>query len=250
VNDNTPPPSASPPAPEEWKPLSGLALTSFLLSLVLLVVGAMGPWFILLIPLLLGAYALLRFRPEKQRGRRLAIVAVVVSFFGMGLTYSMHKSAQVHFTNMARSVLTALTSAVPPEQQDEALRNWTWVPALEAEPDLHAQWRTRYAEAVKAYGPWSGEFVSASVFATVWDYLVAPEDLQEIGSDKEPSEEWATGGVFWFPLRFEQGTVWMAMVLHKGDAKSLQAAQDELKGTDPVASFGDLRFYRVAAAEK
>ena len=232
-------------APEGWKPLSGLALIAFVGSLVLSVVAMFGPWIVLALPLVLGVVALLRFDPAKQRGRALAVWAIVVAIGAGGFTYAIHQSGRVLFSRIGESFLSALSSESAPEKRDEALRAWTSSEAIEKDPKLFETWRARYATTVETMGDWTGELRMPSMLKGIMPIFTAPEGVKEIGTNELPPT-WAPGSVFWVPAVFEKGTVFLALVVGEGDAAAVKKVQDELKGTDPVPLFGDLRFFRDA----
>ena len=232
-------------APEGWKPISGLALLAFISSLVLFAVAIFGVWIVLVVPLVLALLALKRFDPARQRGRSMAIWALVISVGGGGFAYAIHQSGRVLFSGIGESFLSALSAESEPEKRDAALRPWTSGPALEKDPALLETWRARFDQVTSEMGPWSGEMAMPSILKGVLPLFSPPEKVVEVGSG-EKAPPWVMGSVFWVPARFEKGIVYLALVVHEGDAEAVQAVQKELKGTDPVPIFGDLRFFRDA----
>jgi len=219
------------------------ALLSFLLSMVMLIVGIIGPWYWLALPLSLALYTLFTFKREVNRGRGLAVWAAVICIGGGSFIYAINESARVHFSRIGESVLTALSAEAEPAERDTALALWTWSEALEEDAALLEKWRTRYDQAAADFGPWTGEMLPPSIFKSVALFFSPPDGAKEIGSDEEPPD-WSVGSVLWVPAAFERGTVYLALVMHGGGPEGGKAFQSEFKGTDPVALFGDLRFYR------
>jgi len=246
VIDSLPTPGGS-TAPPAWIPLSGLAITSFVLSLVFFVIAFLGLWAIEIIPLALAVYTLLTVKAGKRRGRMLAIWAVVISLSAGSCTFVIHQSARSVFGGITESLLSALSSKESAENQAEALKPWAWSEALGKNPDLVMAWRERYAQAEQAYGPWTGELELPSILLGGAVLFVPPEDITEIGTGKESPREWVRGAVVWTPAAFERGLVHVAVVFQDGGANALRGVQEQLQPGQQVPIVGDLRFFEVKA---
>lgn len=251
VSDQSPVPSSDAPQhpapPAGWVPLSGLALTSFILSVVLVVVALLGLWIVELVPLVLGAYTLTTFKTGKQRGRMLAVWAIVISISAGSCAFVSHQSLRTVFSGISESLLSALSSKETDENRDAALKPWVAPAALEKNPDLLKQWRERYAGVADAYGAWSGTLDLPTPILGGTLLFVAPDGVTEVGTGEEPPKTWMRGAVVWTPAVFERGTVYVAVVFLEGDQEALRGVQDKLQPGTQAPIVGDLRFFEKQA---
>ena len=247
--DETPSPESSAPhhpAPAGWRPLSGLALTAFILSLVLVLPALGGYWWLQAVPALLGIGVFLWVKPQKRRGRLFgmfaALIALAVGFLG----FQMHQVMRTSSATMADSVLTALDAQVSDEERDKALT--PWLDEKVREGDRLSQIKARYAVVQGAVGRYTGEIDTGSIFATAFQFLHADgpspgRDMEELGNP-EGQVTLPLEGTLWLPARFEGGTVHIAITLGEGGLEAFQQALAKWQGRSPAAVIGDVRFFR------
>ncbi|MDJ0521136.1 MAG: DUF4190 domain-containing protein [Planctomycetota bacterium] len=240
-------PAPQHPAPKsEWKPLSGLAVTAFVLSLVLILIALPGLWIVQLVPLLLGIATLVMVKPGQRRGRILAVWAIVISLAIGSCSFTMHQGMRGVLSGTNESILSVLSSKISDEEKAKSLRSWVWPKALEQDEKLPATWMQRYAGVVAEFGPWRESFELPSIVYGSTPLLIAPEGLVEIGSDGEKPPSWTMGSTIWTPAVFEKGIVHVAIVLQEGDQKGVEAL-GTLRPGEETAVVGDVRFFRAKA---
>ena len=231
-----------PAPPPGWKPISAMAVVSFILSLVLVLIAVGGLWITELLPLGLGIYTLVTLKTGKKRGRLLAIWAVVIAVSAGSCSFYVHHSGRTVFRGIGESLLTAFSATTGGEVQEKALKAWSWPEAVEADPELIKHWQERYAAVVEAYGPWTGEVELPSVFLGFMPVLLPPDNVEEVATG-EDMPTWFPSAVVWLRPVFERGTVHMAIVLQKGD-ESARTAAGQLNPEKPAPVLGDVRFFR------
>ena len=230
------------PAPPSYMPLSGLAVTSFVLSILLGLVALVGIWASELVPILLGVFAVLTIRTNGKRGRLLAIFAIFIAFGFGACSFMMHSSGMEAFSKIPESVLTALSADEADAGKDEELRKWAWPEGLEKNPQMLEQWRANYAKAAAAFGPWQDKLDLGVPWLGFSVLFFPPSDIEEIGGT-EPMPEWTPGCVLWVPAVFEKGIVHMAVVMQDGTVAGQQALK-EFKPDEALPIIGDVRFFR------
>jgi len=237
-----------PAPPGAWKPLSALAVTSFVLSLLLILIALPGFWITEAFPLALGIYTLMKVKAGQKRGRMLAVWAIVISLAIGSCTFVMHQGMRGVLTGTAESILSILSSKDSDASKDKSLRSWAWPTALEDDADLTKDWLARYDAVVSEYGPWSETFDMPSIIYGSTPLLIAPEGIVEVGTvDKKPSD-WTMGSAIWAPAVFEKGVVYIVLVLQAGDKKGVEALS-KLRPGEETAVLGDVRFFRTKAAK-
>ncbi len=252
-NPSAPPPEPAatpehPAPPSTWKPLSGWALTAFVLSLVLIVVALYGYWIVEALPLAIGIITLKKVKRGEKRGRLFALWAIIIAFGVGSCSYMIHSGSRGIFSKTAESLMSVLSSQSPTEQKAESLRAWAWPKALEKDPKLPTTWMDRYAGVVAKYGPWLERFDLPSLWSGMRSMLMTPADVVEIGSDDVKPPAWPPWAAFWVKAPFEKGMVYVAVVFQDGGQDAGMALK-ELKPKEESAIIGDVRFYR-AKAEK
>lgn len=233
------------PAPPSYNPISGLAVTSFVLSILLGLVALVGIWASELLPIVLGIFAILTIKKNGKRGRLLAIFAIFIAFAFGACSFMMHSSGMEAFSKIPESVLTALSAQEADEGKDAELRKWAWVEGLEKNPQMLAGWRENYARAVEAFGPWQDKLDLGVPWVGFSVLFFPPSDVEEIGST-ESMPEWTPGCVLWVPAVFEKGIVHVAVVMQDGTVEGQQALKD-FKPDEALPIVGDVRFFRPKA---
>jgi hypothetical protein len=237
------------PAPQsEWKPLSALAVTAFVLSLVLILFALFGLWVAQLVPFLLGVYTLVTVKQGQKRGRILAVWAIVISLAIGSCSLVVHQGMRSVLSGTTESILSVLSSKTADAEKRKSLRSWAWPTALEKDDTLPTKWMERYAGVVAKYGPWKETFELPSILGGSWPLLTAPQDVVEVGSEDAKPPSWMMGSTIWTQAVFENGLVYVAVVFQDGDQKAVEAVP-ELRPGEETPIVGDIRFFR-AKAEK
>jgi hypothetical protein len=243
-----PPPSMPPPMhpapPTAWKPLSGLAVTAFVLSLLLILVALPGLWIVQAVPFLLGIYTLWTVKVGQRRGRILAVWAIVISLAIGSCSLTMHQGMRGMLSGTTESILSVLSSKSSTEEKTKSLRAWAWPKALEKDEALPQTWMQRYADVVAKYGAWKESFDLPSIFLGSTPLLMPAEGLVEVGSEDVKPPGWTTGSTIWTAAVFEKGLVYVAVVLQAGDQKAVEAL-GSLRPGEETAVVGDVRFFRA-----
>lgn len=246
MNEPQPPPVPSPqhPAPAQtYRPLSGLAVTAFILSLVLFFVAMYGLWIVELIPLGLGILTLVTVKPGAKRGRVLAVWAIVIAIGAGSCTYLMHSSARSAVGKMSTSLLSALSAkGIEDADAEKVLAPWFHKPVLEKHPDRIKDVRARYALVEAELGAYQGEVDLGSVYRGAMTFMLPPDGVEEIGSGDDPT---GLRAVVWVKAVFEKGPAIMAIVLKGGGQDDIFALGELRDSEAPIV--GDLRFYRPKA---
>jgi hypothetical protein len=227
--------------------MSGLAVTSFVLSLVFILVAVPGVWISQLIPLGLGVLALFTVKASERRGRALAVWAIVIALGAGSCSYTMHNGMRSVLGHMGESLLSALSAKVPDDERDAALKPWMYAPALEKDPELLATIRKRYAATQEALGSYKGAVELGTPLLGFFPLFVPPKGVKEIGTGEAPPA-WEPGAVVWVTVPFERGAAHMAILLQGGERDSVQGL-GELQPGGQAAIVGDLRFFRAAAEQ-
>jgi hypothetical protein len=235
-----------PAPPSTWKPLSGLAVTAFVLSLLLILIALPGLWIVQLVPLLLGVFTLMTVKPGQKRGRILAVWAIIISLAMGSCAFTMHQGMRGVLSGTTESILSVLSSKAADAEKTKSLRTWAWPKALEKDNTLPAKWMERYAGVVAKYGAWEETFELPSILYGSTPLLMAPEGMIEIGSEDAKPPNWTMGSAIWTPAVFEKGLVYVAVVLQGGDQKAVEAL-GTLRPGEETAVVGDLRFFRAKA---
>ncbi len=243
------PPPSHPAPPPGWRPISGLALASFLAALMLAIFAAMsGLWIVLVLPLALGLYAFFTLDSTKKRGRMLGMWAVLISAASGSCTWYGTSQLGGMVKEVSSSLLNILAFSESDEDRSKSLRAWTWPEALEKDPQLHETWNTRFASVVALYGPWKETIELPSQFEGVTPLYVAPDHVVEVGTKDALPLGWKPGSVLWARAVFEKGTIHVAVVLENGEASPLTLAKNYRPG-EATQLIGDLRFYRPKGAK-
>lgn len=239
------PPQAHPGPPTGWRPLSGLAVTSFVLSLLFGLLALFGLWFSEVIPLGLGVLTLRTVRISERRGRLLAIWAVIIAICFGSCGYAVHANLRGQFGHMAESLLSALSAEGGAEVMDEGLRPWIYKQSLDEDAELLSKIRARYGEVEEALGPYQERIDLGTPLLGFTPLFMAPRNVVEFGTGERPPE-WKFGTVVWVRAQFERGTAHVAIRLGSEDEEGLRGVQGA-EASDPVPIVSDVRFFRDAS---
>jgi hypothetical protein len=228
-----------PGPPEGWRPLSGLALSAFVASLVLALVT---PVLVLVqaIPLFLGLLALLTVDPERRRGRPLAAWAMGIAIVVGGVCYVTARELHGRSQRLARQLVGALADREG--DLGSQLEGWFTLPALEG--GVPERVRERYARLEEELGRFRGELETGSVWFGFSSLLQRPEGLEEVG--KRPDDrDLPVVGSLWVEAVFERGRASVAIVLAPDELARTARVLGDLTATDrPARIVQDLRFLR------
>lgn len=249
VNDALPPlPSNAPyhpaPPPEGWQPLSGLAVTAFVLSLVFILLAVLGFWIAQMLPLALGIFTLASVRAGQRRGRVLAVWGIVIALGAGSCSYAMHAKVREMFGGMAESVLAALSSNGTDAEIEDALDDWFRPADLTADPELIARIRGRYRELVGAVGPYRNEIELGTAYLGSLPIFWPPKDVEEVGTAGKGAVN-LPGAAVWVDARFAHESVHVAIVLLDKAQQDLEALAALGPGAGAAPLVADVRFFRA-----
>ncbi len=229
-----PPPQGPPPG---WRPLSGLALTAFIVSLLLgMAAFVSGAWWLAVVAALLSLAGFLRAVPARFRGRGFAITGLVISITFGFVAYQTQASFRGTAVRLASSVMRVLDADIAEDVRAERLRDWLHPAATEAgEID---KLRTRWADLVAKMGPYKQGVVAGSTFGGHMGVWVGPQDPALVQSDDPsrglPDAGTSVGKMVWARAAFEKGTVHVALHFEGKPGEGLEAVG--AGGTTPVLS--------------
>lgn len=233
-----------PEAPSELKPISGLAVTAFILSFICGFVSIAGAWMASLIPIVLAIVAIVIIAKTGRRGRILAIFAIIVAGAFGSCSYMLHTQGTEVYAQVPRRILTILADETKDAAaKDEALKGWAYPAALEANAELTAGWRAGFDALVAEHGAWSGELEFGDHVPGFFAVVIPPPKGEEIRptTDDDPP---AGGGAIWVKVPFAKATVWMCVALGTGQEDAREAAQD-FKEDAPSPVVGAIRWFRL-----
>jgi hypothetical protein len=239
-------PYQHPAPPEGWRPMSGMAVTCFVLSLVFILPSIVGFWVVQLLAIALGIYTILTINNERRRGRLLAIWGVVIAVGVGSCSFAFWSGVRGFFKGIATSQLAALSSDVSDEEKDEAMRGWFQAETLEKDPGLLADVRRRYAALVADVGPYRNEIDLGTPLFGAAPILAPPtERLEEYGVAPDERGGLPAAGA-WVRARFERGEPWVCFVMMERTNENIQEISQV--GSGPMPLLTNVRFFRVAAA--
>jgi hypothetical protein len=235
----TPPPQGAPPG---WRPLSGLALTAFIVSLLLGTAAFFsGAWWLAAVAALLAVAGILRAVPARFRGRGFAITGLVISLTFGSCAYLAQATFRATATRLSTGVMRVLNADVAEDVRTERLRDWLHPTAIDA--GAIETLRARWADLVSKMGPYTGEVEAGSTLGGHISILVGPQDGALVESDDSsrglPDMATSAGKIFWTRATFEKGVVHVAVFLEGEVGKDLSAALSR----EEAAVLRDVRFY-------
>ena len=241
----SPPPQGAPPG---WRPLSGLALTAFIVSLLLGTASFFsGAWWLAGVAALLAIAGLMRAAPARFRGRGFAIAGLVISLGCGSCAYFTQKQFSGMATRLAGGVMRVLDADVAEDVRTERLRDWLHPTAIDAgQMDIL---RTRWADLESKMGPYTGEVEAGSTFGGHMGILIGPQDASLVQSDDpergRPDMATSAGKIMWTRAAFEKGIVHVALFFQK--ELGAEMSEDMAREETPVLK--DVRFYIPKADE-
>lgn len=231
--------------PPGWRPMSGIALTAFILSILIgLATLFTGLWWMAVLPLALGIWGMRRAVPTHFRGRGFAIAAVVLSiFFGaFALFTTMHLVKEVkRMTAELGRIMSA--DRMAPEEQRRRLNEWIHDRVVDQGIAEAAMERFKQVEA--ELGEYQGAEDPASIMSGMVALMLPPSDpnLYEAGDKTRGVPGFAPEKMaLWGRMRFERGTAYVGMFLYSSGGKPA-GFQDAMTEGGSARIFSDIRFY-------
>jgi hypothetical protein len=226
------------PAPaERWRPLSGIAITAFILSLAG-ILFAFALWWVEAFPLLLGISAYRFTGLGRKRGRGFATAAIVISIATAGSAYAFQSAFRGHVRTVAEGVLASLSA-----HDDKALD--AWLDADAAEKGAGERLRRRFEAVVAGSGRYLGPVELGSVWTGISPLLEPPSSADEIlePAAKDRNAPYALGTI-WVRAKFERETLLVGFVPRGGGQQGLTAAAEALAQRGVTRVVSDVRFFR------
>jgi len=207
--------------PPPYVPVSGLAVTALVLSIVLFFVALFGPWWCEIVPILLVVLAWGALARRARRGKTVAIIALVLALLGGGIAYYLQKGISTFVGEQVAPVVVAIGKG---DRAEIA----TWLPEGPERDAKIDRWVARAKAAQAAEGAFSGEL---QIPFNLWGFmggLIAKPDVRE---EFEPKGELPprTGSTFWMRAPCAKGDVYVAFDC--GSPERFQEATREMQGT-------------------
>ncbi len=216
--------------------ISGLAITAFVLSLVLGLVSLIGVWWINGLALLFAVFAWPGISSGRRRGAGFAIAASVISVVAAIGVFLMWRSVAGVMEKSFDRYMQAL-------EKGDAEELAKWIPEGEDAAAAVPRWKERMVKVHEAMGKYAG---ATQIRMGLWGPAVAmflpPEGVVAI-DDGGPKPTIGTGVVsFWFEASFEKGTVWVAIGIPEGRRSAIK----EQSAGHRMAIVRDVRFFRAS----
>ena len=228
--------------PAGWKPLSGLAVTVFVVTLFAALLSLNGVLAVTAFLLIVQAVVLGTVRWSERRGRGLVLAAMVVTLATGAFGYVNARQMRGFVEDRAAEVLAALRGG---DARDVENRLDAGARAKGAGETI----RARYAEVVRALGPYRGPVEAGGLWFGGSAAFVAPAHGEEIPAPA-PGTKDPPDGTVWVLATFERGPVHVALGPRGAEgstgfldlARSMQGVLEAKPGTGP---WTDVRFYRA-----
>lgn len=221
------------PAPRP--PMSGAAITAFVLCFVLALVSLIGTWWVNGIPFLIALLALPATRRGTRRGGGFAIATLILSgLAGIG-TYAMHSN----FAHMAGELTGRYIAALDKGDEAEVRK---WIAEGEDQDAVLGRLRERIAKVHEAVGPYADK----TTFRMGWlgpaiSMVIPPDEVQEVGGDgPKPLQGEGEAVWVWCESKFERGALWVAIQIGGKGKVEFREHTDEKH----VRIVRDVRFFR------
>lgn len=246
-----PPPPAPHPAPAPLRaPMSGEAITAFVLSLVLgLVALFSGYWLVALVPIALGIHMLMRGKGGRLRGQGFAITAIVLGVLGALMGYGAVVTYNTLYEEIGEGALSALADEEgrTADGEGDIFTEW-WLREDAAASGVAQMLRQRHASVVERFGAFTGKVEAGSTFGPLplWsspDVRAADEIAGPLGADSAPPT--ALMRALWVRAHYERGVLDVALVT----TERPEEFEDVATGLERMAAGGkarilrDIRFY-------
>jgi hypothetical protein len=226
--------------PEGWRPLSGLAVTVFVVSLFAVLLSIGGILAVTAFLLIVQAVVLGTVRWSERRGRGLVIAAMVVTLGAGAYGYFASVAVRDAVQDRAAELLAALRGG---DARDVESRLDADARAKGAAETI----RARYEEVVRAVGPYRGPVEAGGLWFGGGGVFAEPHHGDEIPAPAEGAKG-PPDGTVWVVATFEKGPVHVALVPRGAEAAglmervgSMQSVFQAKPGTGP---WTDVRFYR------
>jgi hypothetical protein len=225
-------------APPPWRPLSAGAVTALVLALLLAPVALLGPWWVEILPLVVGAGSWWAIADGRRRGRGIAIVACVIALVA--------GTASLLYLGQARDLIVVqFDGFLRALSRDDRAEVATWVIAGEDAPAAVARWRERLQAVEREAGPYGQRVeVDWGLWGPMVGLLAAPDgDLVEIGAPEGGPRP--ALGTLWVRAGFARERCWAAFELGR---KGEPLGMDDVRGATPgkpLPFVRDVRFFRT-----
>lgn len=226
--------------------MSGLALTAFILALILGFFAVfLGLWWLAVGTGVLGIMGLRRAEPTRFRGRGFAITAIVLSVIGAIIGYSMTSLFQSEIRRITTDVCRSLAAdGVEDEKRIHRLNDWIHerVAGDGVAEKVLARWRKLEAR----LGAYQEPIDPFSIFAGYVGALTPPDDagLVDIDDPTKGAPPFSAGQIaMWGRARFEKGVVHIGFFLYGEGGSSLEVQSRLQSGNERARLFQDIRFY-------
>jgi hypothetical protein len=229
-------------APPRRPPTSALAITAFVLSLVLGCGSVMGLWWLNGVALILSVIAWPAISAGRRRGDGFAIAAAAIAVFaGVGSLLLANKIVE-GMEQVTRDLMSALEKndheklkawVAPGEDQDAVVTRWA------------ATFERVHAE-VGAFGDRTTVRAGTWGFGPAYTAMMPPDDVEELAGDgsRKPS----IGEATWFQASFARGMLWVAMESPTGEKAGADALAEIFKRAEKgqlTMLIRNVRFFRA-----
>jgi hypothetical protein len=206
------------PAPPAWRPMSAMAVLSLVLAILLGFVALIGVWWVEILPLLLGIFALGATGAQRKRGRGLAIAGIVVAAAGGTYAFAMHRSVEIVVERHLDGLIGAL-------DRGDGVQVARYVAESAKDEERTKTWILRAAVAKERLGAYSGQVTVGNVFFGIVAAILPPQGVDEV--EPRGADVLDVGEALWARVKYQKGDAWFAFGF--GDAKEASAAVERLK---------------------
>ncbi len=226
--------------------MSGLALTSFILALILGFFAVfLGLWWLAVLTGVLGIWGMRRADPTRFRGRGFAITAIVLSVIGAILGYSMTSLFQSEIQRITTDICRTL-DADGVEEDKRVHRLNDWIHERVVEEGVAEQVLARWRKVEERMGAYVEPLEPFSIFAGYFGALTPPSDagLVDVDDPTKGVPAFSAGKVaMWGRAKFEKGTVYIGLFIYGEGGSSLDVQSRLEAGHERARLFSDIRFY-------
>ena len=233
------PPREQDRAPEAaWRPLSGMAVAAFVLSLLCILASALV-WWAEALPILLGVLTLVLVSADRRRGRALAVWAIIIGVLVASCSFVAQSDFRKSAERTASSILSALASDATDEEKDAALAPWLHAPVLKT--DVRQKIRERFAKVEAAYGAYLPPPSVGSIFSGAAGIFAPRSNVEEVFGEPGVAKPMQA---MWVTVNFERGPLYMALTLLGGSMSDLKSIQGKLEPGAPMPVVSNVRFFK------
>jgi hypothetical protein len=228
-------------APPPWRPLSAGAVTALVLAVLLAPIAYLGPWWVEILPLVIGAASWWAIADGHRRGRGLAIAACVIALIAG--TFFL-----INLGNARDLVVAGSDGFLRALARDDRAELSGWVIAGADRPASVARWRERMQAIEREVGPYGQRVeVDWGLLGPMAGLLAAPDgDLVEVGAPADRPRP--ALGAMWVRAAFTRERCWAVFELgREGEPLGFDDLKDA-ESDKPVPIVRDVRFYRAKSA--